>query len=60
MLSKYLVLSQVFGIANAFAAPVWFQFYSDIGCGQSAIDTIMLTIDKDHISDAYVSIYDNK
>jgi len=60
MSSKYLVLSQVFGIANAFAAPVWFQFYSDAGCGQSAIDTIMLTMDEDHISDACVSIYDDE
>ena len=56
MSSKYLVLSQVFSIANAFAAPVWFQFYTDTGCRQNALDTIMLTIDEDYISEACVPI----
>lgn len=59
-LTRYLVLPQVFGIANAFAAPAWFQFYNDTGCRQSAIDTIKLTMDEDHISEACVSIRDDE
>lgn len=58
-LTRYLVLPQVFGIANAFAAPAWFQFYNDTGCRQSAIDTIKLTMDEDHISEACVLLYDD-
>jgi hypothetical protein len=59
MSTRYLILLQVFSIANAFAAPVWFQFYNNTGCRQSAIDTIMLQMVEDHLSEACVSIYDD-
>jgi hypothetical protein len=59
MSSKFLVLPQVFGIVNAFAAPTWLQFYSDTDCRQSAIDTIMLRMEEDHLSEACVLIYDD-
>jgi hypothetical protein len=57
--SRYLVIPEVFGIASAFAAPAQFQFYSNIGCRQSAINTILLQMYEDHLSQPCALIYND-
>jgi hypothetical protein len=59
MSTRYLVLPQIFGIANAFAAPAWFQFYNDTGCRQSATNTCILQMEEDYLSQACALIYDD-
>jgi hypothetical protein len=59
MSTRYLVLPQVFGIDNAFAAPAWFQFYSNAGCRQNVTEIGSIQMEEDYLSQACALLYYN-